>query len=268
MKTGRLSRADWHFIEENADILTAQEIAKQLDRDLPPIVKYLRRIGKTANKVKEVKVQAEYDLKSRPYWKELKTQFTDEELELFVYHWKQMIAQFRKDVMATEELQIIDTIKLEILMNRSLREQQYSMTRVKQLEEELRVERMKSSEDIDREYMMNLERQIGSLMAAKEALSRDFKDLHTKKAAMYKDLKATREQRIKKMENIQSTFSGLIEKITKDPDFFEEQGKEMELMRIAVDREEGRLSEYHKYEDGEIDTPFLNCDTVMGLKDD
>ena len=54
----------------------------------------------------------------------------------------------------------------------------------------------------------------------------------------------------------------------KDPDFFEEQGKEMELMRIAVEREEGRLSEYHTYEDGEVDAPFLNCDTVMRIEDE
>ena len=69
------------------------------------------RKGKSYNRHESLTVQAEYDIKSRPYWKELKHQFSDEELELFLYHWKQIIAQFRKDVLATEELQIVDDLR-------------------------------------------------------------------------------------------------------------------------------------------------------------
>ena len=105
MKTGRLSRAEWHYIEENAEKMTPEEIAENLEREVEPVIKYLKRIGKTVNKTQALTVQAEYDIKSRPYWKELKLQFSEEELELFLYHWKQIVAQFRKDVLATEELE-------------------------------------------------------------------------------------------------------------------------------------------------------------------
>ena len=42
-------------------------------------------------------------------------------------------------------------------------------------------------------------------------------------------------------------------------------GIEMEKMRHATNTEADRLSEYHKYEDGTIDQPFLTPDSV---KDD
>ena len=132
MKTGRLSKTDWHYIEENAEKMTPDEIAANLEREVDPVIKYLKRIGKTANKAQALQVQAEYNIKGRPYWKELKLQFSEDELELFLYHWKQIVSQFRKDVLATEELQIVDTIKLEILMNRALREQQKSMESVRE----------------------------------------------------------------------------------------------------------------------------------------
>jgi len=262
VKTGRLSKAEWHYIEENADTMSPEEIAANLEREVDPVIRYLKRIGKTANKIQALTVQAEYDIKSRPYWRELKLQFSEDELELFLYHWKQIVAQFRKDVLATEELQIVDTIKLEVLMNRALREQQQSMNTVRELQVEIDKEKEKPSERQDKEMIFSMERQIASLRAAKEALSREYKDLQTKKSGMYKDLKATREQRIQKLENTKSTMAGLIEKVLRDPDFFEEQGKYIEKMRMAMENEKDRLSDYHQYEDGTVDQPLLTPDTV------
>jgi hypothetical protein len=265
VKIGRLSKSEWHYIEEHADDMTPDEIAKNLGREADPVIKYLKRIGKTENKVQAMSVQAEYDIKSRPYWRELKAQFSEDELEIFLYHWVQIVAQFRKDVLATEELQIVDTIKLEVLMNRALREQQETMNTVRQLDEEASREKARQSEDQDKEYIFSIERQIASLRAAKESLSREYKDLQTKKASLYKDLKATREQRIAKLENNKSTLAGLIEKILRDPDFFDEQGKDIEKMRMAMEMEVKRLGDYHKYDDGEVDIPLLTPEVVENL---
>ena len=262
MKIGRLSKSDWEYIEANAERLSPEKIAENLDRNLESVEKYLKKLGKSFNKHEAFAVQAEYDIKSRPYWKELKAQFSDEELDLFLYHWKQTIAQFRKDVLATEELQIIDTIKLEILMNRALREQQESMERVRILEAEIDLEKARDSDQQDKEMIFNLERQIASLRAAKESLSREFKDLQTKKASMYKDLKATREQRIEKLENNKQTLSSLVNKILRDPDFYEQEGKALEKMRMAMEKERERLSDYYQYADGTVDQPFLTPETI------
>lgn len=40
-------------------------------------------------------------------------------------------------------------------------------------------------------------------------------------------------------------------------------GIEMEKMRLAMNKERERLSALHKYDDGQIDQPFLTPDTVI-----
>ena len=263
MKTGRLSKDEWAFIEFNSDKMSAAQIAKELDRAIEPIQKHLQKLGKGKDLRKNLQTQAEYDLKKRPYWRELQAQFSESELEILLYHWKEIVSQFRKDILATEELQIIDVVKLEVLMNRALREQQYSMNKIAEFDEMIEFEKRKATEDQDLEFIFGLERQIATLRAAKESLSREYKDLQTKKSAMYRDLKATREQRIAKLEDNKETFSGLVQKLVRDPDFVEEQNLYMEKMRLAVMKEQERLSDYHEYEDGTVDQPFLTPETIL-----
>jgi hypothetical protein len=60
---------------------------------------------------------------------------------------------------------------------------------------------------IDWDLVLNLERQSAVLRASQEALcAQDYKDLQTKKSAMIKDLKGTREQRIKAIEDSKVNF--------------------------------------------------------------
>lgn len=260
MKIGRLSRKDWDYIKAHVETLSPEKIAENLGRTVASVEQYLKKTGMSLHKHQAFAVQAEYDIKSRPYWKELKLQFSEEELELFLYHWKQIVAQFRKDVLATEELQIVDVIKLEVLMNRALREQQESTLRVRALDAEIDAE--KALGGGNQERIFNLERQIASLRAAKESLSREFKDLQGKKAGLYKDLKATREQRIERLESDKQTLASLVNKILRDPEFYEQEGKALERMRFAMEKEKERLSDYHKYDDGTLDQPFLTPDTI------
>ena len=147
-------------------------------------------------------------------------------------------------------------------MNRALREQNQSAERIRVLEGEIELEKTRDSDQQDKEMIFNLERHIASLRAAKESLSREFKDLQTKKAGLYKDLKATREQRVQKLENNKQTLASLVNKILRDPDFYENEGKALEKMRLAMEKEKERLSDYHTYDDGTIDMPFLTPDTV------
>ena len=40
----------------------------------------------------------------------------------------------------------------------------------------------------------------------------------------------------------------------------------MEKMRLAMENEKKRLSEFHKYEDGEVDQPILTSETLISDK--
>jgi hypothetical protein len=261
MKKGRFSKTEQEFIKENHKEMSIHEIATRLDRDSVSVESYVNsKLGSTL--LEEREIEALRDLQGRPFWKDLQKQFSEEELESLLYHWGRIITQFRDDVLPTEELQIIDAIKLEILMNRALISQQTNMRSIKEYEELVTEEKAKSLEDQDKDYIFNLERQVAVCRAAQESLTRDYKDLQTKKASMLKDLKATREQRIKRLEDSKQTFIGWVRNLMSNPEARRSIGVQMEKMRLATDKEVERLSEYHKYEDGTIDQPFLTPDSV------
>jgi hypothetical protein len=246
-KRGRFSVEEVQFIEQNCEALSPQAIADQLDRDVSSITKYIEEnIGFSAKQKREV--EAHQELKRKPYYKELEKQFSEAELEMFQFHFKKMWAQFKDDVFHTEEIQIVDD----------------NITNIENTQMLIDVEKQMDHQDQDRDYISSLERQVAMFRAAQETLSKDYKDLQARKATMLKDLKGTREQRIKAIEDSKLTFASLVKKIASDPNFRTNIGLEMEKMRLATEAEKERLSEYIKYEDGQVDQPFLSSDTVKG----
>mgnify|MGYP001363148313 CR=1 FL=1 len=264
MKKGRFTKTEQEFIRNNHREMSNLDIATHLDRDPISIQSYIKeKIGN--NTLDDREIEALHDLQNRPFWKDLQKQFSEEELQSLLYHWSRIITQFRDDVLPTEELQIIDAIKLEILMNRALIGQQTNMRSIGEYEELVTVEKSKSLEIQDKDYIYNLERQIAVCRAAQDSLTREYKDLQTKKASMLKDLKATREQRIKRLEDSKQTFIGWVRNLMSNSEVRQELGMKMEKMRMAMANEKARMSEYHTYEDKMVDQPFLTPDTV---KDD
>jgi|TARA_Y100001951_G_C11235287_1_gene237030 hypothetical protein len=258
MKKGRFSKEEIVFIKENCNSMSYDSIAIKLNRDPESVESFvISKLGKNISSEAQKEWQASYDLKNRPYWKDLKEQFDPDELEMLVYHWGRIIGQFKDDVLPTEELQVIDAIKLEILMNRALKEQQAGMQDIRRFEELIKEEKTVDDDQWDRDYIFNLERQIAVCRAAQESLSKDYKELGAKKSGMLKDLKATREQRIRRLEDSKRTFFGWIQQIMRNRDFRTQLGIDMEKMRLASEKEYERLSEYHEYEDGGVDQPLF-----------
>ena len=79
---------------------------------------------------------------------------------------------------------------------------------------------------------------------------------------MLKEMKATREQRVKRLEDSKQNFTSWLAFLVTNPDVAKGYGLEMEKMRLAMDKEKERLSEFHKYQDETVDQPFLTPDTV------
>jgi transposase-like protein len=263
MKKGRLSKDEQRFISENSESLSVEQIASELDRDPKSIAKWIMdHIG--VSQADKDELESLTGLRDKAYYRELKKQFTESELEMFEFHFKKMWSQFKDDVFHTEEIQIIDTIKLEILMNRILVSQAENQKAIEGTSMLIQVEKQKDKEDRDRDYIINLERQLAVLRGANETLSKDYKDLQTKKTANLKELKGTREQRIKSIEDSKQSFAAFVKKLVKDPEHRKHLGLEMEKMRLATERERDRLGEIFKYEDKGIDRPFLTADTVSG----
>jgi hypothetical protein len=261
MKKGRFSKDEIAYITEYHESMSVEDVAAELDRDVESVKNFIKdKLGESLQEKREI--QALYDLKGKPQWRDIQGQFNKHELEMFVYHWRRIITQFRDDVLPTEELQVIDAIKLELLMNRALKDQQLNAEQVRKFEGLINDEKEKPMEYQDRDYVFNLERQIAVLRAATESLGRDYKDLGVKKSAMLKDMKATREQRIKRLEDSKQTFIGWVTDLMVSPEKRHEFGMQMEKMRLAMEKERKTLSEWHQYEDKMIDQPFLTPDSV------
>ncbi len=268
MKTGRISKPEENFIVENINI-GHKKIADTLDRNPESVLDFIKRKVAKGEIAKpdwfdslSNEDQAKYDLTFRPYWNELKQQFTEEELKLFQYHWARIISQFQDDVIPTEELQVVDLIKLELLMNRALKGNKENIEQISALDSLILLERQRDPDQIDRDALFNMERQVASLKASQESLNKDYRELQTKKSTMLKEMKATREQRVKRFEDSKSSFAGWMAYLISNPDVAQSYGIEMEKMRLSMYKERDRLAQYHKYTDDMVDQPFLTPDTV------
>jgi hypothetical protein len=272
MKRGRMSNYETQFIKDNVQHFDYKEIARHLEREPSSVKKYIEE--KMGMKVSlEVNVSPvdmptlQYDIEKEDFWEITKEQFAEPALKVFRYQWNQFFEQFGGDVLPTEKLQIIDTIKLEILMNNNLIEQRQMSTSIAELEIDMSLERAKPRDvdapiGQDSDYLFNLERQVTSVRAAQQFHLRDYRELQDRKNKGFAALKGTRTQRIERIENSRETFLTWMSEIIDNPERRRELGHRMEKMRLATEDEKIRLAAYHKYEDGNVDQPFLNCDTV------
>jgi len=268
LKKGRISKEEESYIKDNLEA-GYEKIAQELNRDPNSVLEFIqRKIAKGDFKSPSwlgdhnPQRQAEYELTIRPYWNELRKQFTDEELQLFKYHWSRVVSQFKDDVTPTEEMQIVDLIKLEMLMNRSLEGNKNNIQEISRLETMLEAERMLTREAQDGDLIFNMERQVASYKASQESLNKDYRELQTKKNSMLKEMKATREQRVKRLEDSKHNFTSWLSHLATNPQITREYGAMMEKMRMSMEKEKERLSKFHKYTDEMVDQPFLTPDTV------
>jgi hypothetical protein len=76
-----------------------------------------------------------------------------------------------------------------------------------------------------------------------------------------KDLKATREQRIKRIEDGKSSWVGLI-RMLEDEEIREKEGREMEILSMATEKYRTKLEDLHQYADKTLDRPFLTPESI------
>ena len=270
MKKGRISKDEEKFVGENID-LGYEALANKMDRDPSSLLSFIKKKVAKGDLPEpswlqgrqQPTEQAEFELQSRPYFAELENQFTEKELRLFKHYWTRITTQFKDDVLPTEEMQVVDLVKLDLLMNRSLSNNKGNMEQIESFEALIQVERQRDPDQQDRDNIFNLERQIAALKASQESLNKDYRELQTKKNSMLKEMKATREQRVKRLEDSKQNFTSWLSHLMSNPEIARNYGMEMEKMRLAMNVEKERLSKYHKYQDQMVDQPFLTPDTVQ-----
>ncbi len=264
-KRGQLSLEEEQFIRDNYGILDVDAIAEHLNRSTNPIKKYIENNNVFVNseEAKDYELLKQ-KLHGKSFWNEIKNQFDEEsgELEYFESTWINLIKQFREDVLPAEELQIKQFITIDILINRSMKERKRHIKETEKLQKKVDDEYALPEDQRDTARLTNLETQLSFARNSIANYTNEYTKLLNEQQKISKDLKATREQRIKRIEDGKSSWIGLI-RMLEDEDIREREGKEMEILKHATDTFKDKLKEYHEYEDGGVDKPFLTPEDVQ-----
>jgi hypothetical protein len=267
-KQGRWTLDDEQFLKENYEKMSYVDIGKILSRNPNTVRQYIeKKLKKTVRIPTRTQLpQGVKDITKGPIWMELKTQFSDSELEMFLLHWNEIVSQFKEDVFHTEEMQIIDMIKLDILMARALRNEKESIGKIDEYKNEI-VEEKKLLKKANLDKIAILEEHIAMNKAAYESIHGEYSDLLSKKIAMMKELKGTREQRIKRLDDSKQSFGLWMTELMNNSSLRKELGLYIEKFRVAIDVEEARLFEPHTFADGVVDLPVLSAESLDRLEE-
>ena len=264
-KRGQLSLEEEQYIKDNVHSETLENIALSLNRNIAPIKRYIEEKAllqpqgsHEENEILKLK------LRSKCFWGEVCKQFDVDsgELEYFENTWINLIKQFREDVLPAEELQIKQFITIDILINRSMKERKRHITETEKLQAAVDKEYEKSEDQRDIPKLANMETQLSFARNSIASYTNEYTKLLAEQQKISKDLKATREQRIKRIEDGKSSWTGLI-RMLEDEDIREKEGKQLEIIKMATSKFKNVLYDFHSYQDGELDRPILNSESVL-----
>jgi hypothetical protein len=268
-KRGQLSLDEEAYIQNNVNNLTIEEIAANLNRNVDPVKRYINENNLLIDPEDKAAYATLKDkLHSKTFWNEITRQFDEEtgELEYFENTWVSLIKQFREDVLAAEELQIKQFITIDILINRSMKERKRHISETEKLQKLVDQEYEKPEDTRDIPKLANLETQLSFARNSIANYTNEYTKLLNEQQKISKDLKATREQRIKRIEDGKSSWVGLI-RMLEDEQIREKEGKEMEILKLSAQKATKNLSSYHTYQDNTVDLPFLTPETIEKINE-
>lgn len=265
-KRGKLSLDEEKYIRENVSDLSIEQIAEAINRTVKPVERYIieNNLGVSTLTEQANNNTLLIKLHSKTFWPEIQRQFdeTTGELEYFESTWIGLVKQFREDVLPAEELQIKQFITIDILINRSMKERKRHIQETERLQLEVEREYELPEDARDIAKLANLETQLSFARNSIANYTNEYTKLLNEQQKISKDLKATREQRIKRIEDGKSSWVGLI-RMLEDEEIREKEGREMEIMNMATQKTKKELRELFTYADDNVDHPLLNCDTMI-----
>jgi uncharacterized protein Smg (DUF494 family) len=143
-----------------------------------------------------------------------------------------------------------------------MKERKRHISDTEKLQDEVDKEYRLSEDARDAAKLANLETQLSFARNSIANYTNEYTKLLNEQQKISKDLKATREQRIKRIEDGKSSWIGLI-RMLEDEEIREKEGREMEIMAMAVDKNKKLLAEYHNYADDTVDSPLLTPETIV-----
>ena len=264
-KKGKFSLKDEEFIFNNVADLSIQEMADALNRTEETVKNFVDKhnlAAKNTSEDEKHRLRLLEKLKNSPYYTWIVKQLDEDEVKYFTESWISFMQQLNEDVLWTEELDIKEMIKLDIMLSRCSKnrknvEELYYKTEL-DLDKELSLDK----DSRDQDMIARLEVRLNGCQKALDDYTKETATLLQEVDKISKRLKTNRNERVKKIETANSSWAGYLRAL-EDDKFRLNEGREMELMRLAKDKAKQELSQYHTYIDGEVEQPFLTPDTVM-----
>lgn len=266
VKRGQITEQTRKFILQNQGVLTNQEIALRAGISQERVQKIIDAFGSLPEQNKFL-VQR---LKNSAAWRQIKEEFSEDELDYFVETYSLLMDQFKEDIRPAEEKQICQIIKLDILMHRNLSGRRKIQEAIELQERMVTniVDRaggdMSLVTDADKSLITEANKTIGQLRGSEQSRTADYATLHKEYDSLMEQLKATRNQRLDRIEDNKTTFPDLVKQLI-SRDKQEMEARQAELFKKAVAIEYERLTEPHQYMDGEWDLPILNSESLEEL---
>ena len=266
-KRGALSNQEMDFIRANVATMEPAVIAAHLNRNPEPILRFIsrNRVGKTFEEIRgeaeKTEQQIYRQLKDKSFYKNLKEQLSVAELDYFADHWVALVLQFNGDLAASEEMELKELLILEILKNRESSSEYFRMQQLDQLHDQIRNEMKQPRHSRDQDLINSLSTQASQIKVASSTYVRNFKDLCDRADKMRKALHASRQDRVKHLENAKVDFVAFLRLLEEHGEKLKV-GKEMEVIRAAKEKEQRRLASLHTFSDGKVDRPILCSETV------
>lgn len=262
-KRGKLSNDEEQFIEQYAGSLPLDQIAAQLNRTEKTVREYcikkrLTYTGMSEEIFDDTVLRAK--LEERPYFTEVKNQFTDEELEYFCMTWVRIMKQMREDILYSEELQLKQWITLEIMSNRVMKDRKRAIEQTDRLQELLDVEYAIDVELRDGERITALETELSMVRNSLGTYTTEHSKILDRIKDIEKALKVARDQRVKKIEDSKSSWAGFMRAL-EDEELRAKVGEDIAIGVWAKEKAKMDFSQYHTYEDGQVAQPIATPET-------
>lgn len=286
-----LSQSEIQYIRLNCLTKTDDEIAKELGRDARTVVLNRKRLGikkKSRGAVMNIEkpINANYDIASKKltetqkteffktilanslYYKQLKEQYTKEELQFYEEEWGGLCVQF-EDILATEKRQIDEYIKAEIHGNRMLRN-------IKMLEDEIElifkeIEKLRKHHDMQndeeaQERDFQLQMLTKTMTSQSQGITRDYQENVKLRNSILAELNGRRKDRIDQISKRGTTFLSVIEAF-RDKEIRDAHGRQMELVKLAKDKKKEEWSKPVLFADGTKDCILMDENAKINFRD-
>lgn len=265
-KDGRLTEKDMKFIRENYDKLDHLDLAEKLKRNPDTIKKVLKKVIAEDNIRGASKgLLSAHDLRSQPFWGQLKKQFTLDEIKVFEANWNGIIAeQFKEDILYTEKLQLKALLETQIFLDRNGEEKMKAnkdRERLEKLLEEFYATPKGERDDKWQDQVFNLEEQIQFIRDSGKANTDEQTKLQTTSARLTSELKGSRKDRVEKATEGSLGWTDLLRRL-EDQELRNKLTRQGRLLDMASNQAQDKLSDLHQYLDNTLDRPILNSETV------